>query len=181
MKKHSTLDRPAVKPAHGPEQGPNKPRSVAPDDSSRSKERAEDLAVAGRHGNTGQKTTRVLGEAAFMKVFLNAGPHTDGSQAMAEFLETMLAQAIGHYAERVTRVEAHLSDAIATGKGEMDEVHCLLEAHPVGLAPVIVEARAASAHQAMHGAVAKLERSLERALGKNDPRHRAKLAGERVP
>ena len=116
-----------------------------------------------------------------MKVLLNAGPRTDGRQAMAEYFETSVAQAVGHYGERVTRVEAHLSDVIGAGKGEPEEIHCLLEAHPVGLAPVVVEARAASAHQALQGAVGKLERALESAFGKSDPRRRTRLAGEQIP
>lgn len=116
-----------------------------------------------------------------MKVLLDADLHTDGGQAMAEYLETSIAQAIGHYGERVTRVEAHLSDGIGAGKGEPDEIHCLLEAFPAGLAPVVVEARAASAHQALQGAVGKLERALEGAFGRSDPRRRVRLSGEQIP
>ncbi len=116
-----------------------------------------------------------------MRILLNAGPHTDGRQAMADFLEASVGRAIGHYGERVTRVEAHLSDAIAAGKGEPDEIHCLLEAHAVGVPPVVVEARAASAHQALKAAVGKLARALDGAFGKDDPRHRAKQVGDPVP
>lgn len=74
-----------------------------------------------------------------MQVLLNTNPHTDGRQAMAEYLEAEVAAVLGHYGERITRVEAHLSDANSPAKANTDESHCTLEARLVGLDPVVVK------------------------------------------
>ena len=114
-----------------------------------------------------------------MQVLLNTDPHTDGRQAMAEYLESVVTAALGHYGERITRVEAHLSDANSPAKTNTDEIHCTLEARLVGLDPVIVKERAGTAHQAIHGAVGKLERALSSALGKHDSRRHLTVDSEK--
>jgi ribosome-associated translation inhibitor RaiA len=105
-----------------------------------------------------------------MQVLLNTDPHIDGRQSMADYLETTVKEAIGHYRERITRVEAHLSDANSPAKANTDEIHCTLEARLVGLEPVVVTDKAATAHQAIHGAIGKLERAIGSAIGKHDSR-----------
>ena len=111
-----------------------------------------------------------------MQVLLNTDPHTDGRQSMAEYLQAVVTKALGHYGERLIRVEAHLSDANSPAKANTDEIHCTLDARLVGLDPVVVAERAGTAHQAIHGAVGKLERALISALGKHDPRRKARLS-----
>jgi ribosome-associated translation inhibitor RaiA len=105
-----------------------------------------------------------------MQVLLNTDPHTDGRQSIAEYLEATVTEALGHYGERIIRVEAHLSDANSAAKANTDEIHCTMQARVVGLDPVVVRERASTAHQAIHGAVGKLERALSSALGKHDQR-----------
>jgi len=111
-----------------------------------------------------------------MQVLLNTDPHIDGRQAMSQYLETVVTEALGHYGERITRVEAHLSDANSPAKANTDEIHCTLEARLVEFDPVIVKERAGTARQAIHGAVGKLERALSSALGKHDPRRKSRLS-----
>ncbi|MDQ2733570.1 MAG: HPF/RaiA family ribosome-associated protein [Pseudomonadota bacterium] len=106
-----------------------------------------------------------------MQVLLNTDPHIDGRQVMSDHLESVVKEALGHYGERITRVEAHLTDANGATKGGSDDIHCTLEARPVGREPVVVKDRAATAHQAIQGAVHKLERALASAFEKHDPRH----------
>ena len=50
-----THDIPARTTDHGPDHRPGKPFPRTDDGAGRPQERAEDLAVAGRHKNTGQK------------------------------------------------------------------------------------------------------------------------------
>lgn len=109
-----------------------------------------------------------------MQVLLNTDSHTDGRQTMADYLESLVTGALGHYGERITRVEAHLSDANSPAKTNTDEIHCTLEARLVGLDPVVVSEHAGTAHQAIHGAVHKLERAVGTMLGKHDPRREAR-------
>ncbi len=113
-----------------------------------------------------------------MQVLLNTDPHIDGRQGMSDYLESVVTEALGHYGERITRVEAHMSDANSAAKANTDDIQCTLEARLVGRDPVVVKERAGTAHQAIHGAVRKLERALDSALGKYDPRHQARPPGD---
>jgi ribosome-associated translation inhibitor RaiA len=106
-----------------------------------------------------------------MQVLLNTDIHIDGRQAMSDHVESVVKEALGHYGERITRVEAHVSDANGAAKAGPDDIHCTLEARPVGREPVVVKNRAGTAHQAIHGALRKLERALASAFEKHDPRH----------
>jgi uncharacterized protein (UPF0335 family) len=105
-----------------------------------------------------------------MQVLLNTDPHVAGGHQMAEHLESIVKDALGRFGEQVTRVEAHLADANSHVKAIPDEIQCTLEARLVGLDPVVVKDHSGTAHQAMHGAVVKLQRAVTAALGKNNPR-----------
>lgn len=115
-----------------------------------------------------------------MQVLLNTDPHTDGRQAMSDYLESVVTETLGHFGERITRVGAHLSDANSPAKANTDEIHCTLEARLVGLDPIVVKERARTAHQALHGAVRKLERAIGSALGRHDPRHATRPAADEL-
>jgi hypothetical protein len=105
-----------------------------------------------------------------MQVLLNTDPHTDGRHEMGEHLEAVVRDALGRFGEQITRVEAHLADANSHHKANPDEIQCTLEARLVGLDTVVVKDRAATAHQAIQGAVGKLKRAIATALAKRDPR-----------
>ena len=106
-----------------------------------------------------------------MQILLHADPKTDGSHQMAEHLQTVVSEAMTRFGERVTRVEAHLSDVDSQTKASGDSIHCTLQARLVGLEPVVVKNHAANAHEAIEGAVRKLRRAVETEVGKHDPRH----------
>lgn len=106
-----------------------------------------------------------------MQVLLNADARTDGRQAMSDYLEAEVKMALGHFGERITRVEAHLSEAKDSTKANSTEIQCSMEARLVGIDPVVVKEAAATAHQAIHGAIRKLGRAVGTHLDKHDPRH----------
>lgn len=110
-----------------------------------------------------------------MHILLNTDTHIDGRQAMSDHLESVVTAALGHYGERITRIEAHVTDANGTDKGGPEDIHCTLEARPAGHDPVVAKDRAGSAHQAIQGALHKLERVLKTELEKQDARHDARL------
>jgi ribosome-associated translation inhibitor RaiA len=103
-----------------------------------------------------------------MQVLLNTDPHTDGRHEMAVYLEATVKDALSHFGERITRVEAHLADATSHAKPHPDEIHCTLEARLRGLEPVVVKDHAGNAHQAIQGALAKLKRAVTTVLHKHD-------------
>src|ERR1700712_5701360 len=99
-----------------------------------------------------------------MQVILNADSHTDGRQAMSDYLESEVKQALGHFGERITRVEAHMTEAKDSAQAK--DIHCSLEARLVGIDPVVVKDAAATAHQAIQGAIRKLARAVASHLEK---------------
>ena len=112
-----------------------------------------------------------------MQVLLHADPNTDGSRLMADHLESVVKRALGRFGERITRVQAHLSDVNSQAKAGADDIHCTLEASVVGLEPIVVKDHAGNAHQAIDGAARKLERAIGAALEKRDPRQRRDRSG----
>ena len=111
-----------------------------------------------------------------MQVLLHTDPNTDGSRLMAEHLEAVVKTAMNRFGGRVTRVEAHLSDANSAAKASPDDIHCTLEARLTGLDPVVVKDHAANAHQAIEGAVRKLKRAIDSAFEKHEPQHQRQSA-----
>ena len=106
-----------------------------------------------------------------MQILLNTDTHVDGRQGMSDYLESVLTEALGNFGERITRVEAHVTDVDGATKTRPGDIHCTLEARPGGHEPVVVKDRADTAHQAIHGASRKLERALSALFEKQDVRH----------
>lgn len=115
-----------------------------------------------------------------MQILLHASPDTDGSAGMSHHLRTVVQHALGRFGERVTRVEAHLSDADGRSRAAPDALHCTLQAHVVGSEPVVVKHEAGNAHQAIDGALRKLKRAVGMVLARQDPRSRRPAAGGEV-
>ena len=105
-----------------------------------------------------------------MQVLLNTDHHVDGRQEMATHLTSVVKEALHRFGDHITRVEAHLSDANSHAKTTPDEIHCTLEARVAGQEPVVVKDHAATAHQAINGAVGKLKRAVATAFEKHGPK-----------
>jgi ribosome-associated translation inhibitor RaiA len=109
-----------------------------------------------------------------MQVLLNTDAHVDGRQGMAAHLDQVVKEALHRFGDHVTRVEAHVSDAVSHAKPNPDDIVCTLEARLTRLPPVVVKDHAGTAHQAIHGAVLKLKRAVATAIEKHeDKRHAA--------
>lgn len=100
-----------------------------------------------------------------MKIQLNTDVHTEGTEALAAWVRTTLEHSLARYDEHLSRVEVHLSDENGAKGGPQDQ-RCLLEARLEGRQPMVVTARAATLEKALQGAVHKLTRRLEGAIGR---------------
>ncbi len=105
-----------------------------------------------------------------MQILLQSDPKTDGSQLMAEHVATVVKAAMGRFGERVTRVEAHLSDANSKASTSGSDIHCTLQATLKGLDAIVVKEQSGNAHQAIEGALRKLRRAVGAEIAKHDPR-----------
>lgn len=109
----------------------------------------------------------VISQESIVEFQLNTDHNVQGTQDFAAEVEAGVRASLGHWESRLTRIEAHLSDANAGKSGDADK-HCELEARPAGRPPLSVEDSAETYAQAIHGATLKLKHALEHAFGKLD-------------
>ena len=115
-----------------------------------------------------------------MRVQLNTDRHIDAHDELAHQVEAVMEGTVGRFADRITRVEVHLSDENSQ-KGGGDDKRCLLEARVAGLQPMAVSHQAATLPQAIDGAARKLARALESTLGRRGHKKgRASSGGHRT-
>lgn len=100
-----------------------------------------------------------------MQIQINSGESVIGREALHRHTQGVVQDALGRFAEHVTRVEIHLSDVNGQKAGDNDK-RVLMEARIAGRQPIAVTDQAGSLHQAIDGATQKLKRSLDGAFGK---------------
>ncbi len=88
-----------------------------------------------------------------------------GDAASAAISETV-ASRLARFADRLTRIEVHVSDINGRESTVGDDKRCVVEARPASRAPVTVTHEAASVDAALSGALPKLITALERDFGR---------------
>ena len=99
-----------------------------------------------------------------MQVQVNTDNHIKGDDALSRLVEAEVDGSIGRFGEQITRVEVHLND-LNGHKAGIDK-RCMMEARIAGHQPVAVSHEAGTLEEAISGAAEKLERTLDRTLGK---------------
>lgn len=100
-----------------------------------------------------------------MKMQINSGHNVDSRDSVADYVRGVVADAVAHFKDQITRVEVHLADANGVKFG-MDDKRCMIEARVAKLEPIAVTHHGGSLDEAINGAAGKLKRSLEHALQK---------------
>jgi len=90
---------------------------------------------------------------------------------MQEHLESVVGEVLGQFGERITRVEASLTDADAPTQAGPGSIHCTLEARLAEHVPVVARHYAGTAGQAIHGGLRKLSCVLASEFEKQDHRY----------
>ncbi len=109
-----------------------------------------------------------------MQVLLHSDTHIAATQGTSDHLSALAKEQLDRFGDRITRIEAHLSDVKGHAKTADNAVLCSLEARLKGLDPLVVKEEAGNLHQALDGAMRKLKRALSTALEKQDPRGHGK-------
>ena len=104
-----------------------------------------------------------------MQVQLNTDNHIQGDDKLAAWVHAEISAKLDRFGDHLTRVKVHLSDSNASRGGSVDK-RCMLEARPAGRQPVAVSHDAGTVADALLGAVAKMVRALDSALGRARPR-----------
>lgn len=109
-----------------------------------------------------------------MQIQINTDKNIEGDEAFADHVRKVVEKNVGHYADRLSRVEVHLVDTNAEKTGEHDH-SCTMEARPKGMEPVAATHKAANSHDAAEGAANRLANLLRSRFGKLDD-HKGKAA-----
>ncbi len=100
-----------------------------------------------------------------MQIQVHTDNNIQGRETIVALVHTGVEGAVGRFRDRITRVEAHLSDT-NSHKTKGDDIRCVLEARLAGLQPIAVSHQASTIELALSGAADKLERSIENTLGR---------------
>jgi len=116
-----------------------------------------------------------------MQIQVNTDNNIKGSEELTRHVEAVVEGALGRFGDRITRVEVHLSDESSSAKSRDNDNRCVMEARLGGLQPITVTHDAASVEQAFDGAADKLEKTLERTLGRlHDSKGRTSAGGDQT-
>jgi ribosomal subunit interface protein len=100
-----------------------------------------------------------------MKIQINTDNNIEAGDELIQQTQVAVESALERFAQRITRVEVHLSDENSSHKGGTDK-RCVMEARLEGMQPVAVTDQAENIEQAVNGAADKLERLLDHELGR---------------
>jgi ribosome-associated translation inhibitor RaiA len=90
---------------------------------------------------------------------VHTDPNIQSSVGLTARVEALVGGVVGHLADRVSRVQVHLGDENSS-KGGSNDKRCMIEARLDGRPPIAVTHQADTLDEAMDGAAAKLERSI---------------------
>ncbi len=105
-----------------------------------------------------------------MKIQVNTSSSVEGSDALTLVIEATVHSALDRYGDRLTRVEAHLSEDDSAPGESREGLQCMLEVRPTGMDPVVVTAVADTLEQACHDAGRKMQSVLDSTFGRIDSR-----------
>ncbi|MEX1024650.1 MAG: HPF/RaiA family ribosome-associated protein [Planctomycetota bacterium] len=104
-----------------------------------------------------------------MQILVHA-VHLPVSDSFPVFAEERIEDVLARFADKLTRVEVHITDENAQ-KGGVD-IRCLIEARPRGLPPMTAEHRGEGVRETFSGALAKMEKVLEHDFSKRATKRR---------
>lgn len=100
-----------------------------------------------------------------MQIQVNHGHTIESSAGLRAHVESVVESSLGHFQQRITRVEVHLTDENG-GKPGIDDKRCVMEARMEGRHPSAVIHHAGTIDDAIDGAAEKLKRSIASSLGR---------------
>lgn len=100
-----------------------------------------------------------------MLIEVNTDDNIEGDADLTTQVQAVVERKLSRFAQQITRVEVHLGDVNSHKGGDKDK-RCMMEARLEGYPPLAVTEQAPSLNLAVDGAVDKLWRRLDSALGR---------------
>lgn len=105
-----------------------------------------------------------------MQIQTNTDSNIDGNDVLTTQVNGVVANALEHFRDHITRVEVHLSDQNSDKKDGQNDMRCMMEARLEGRQPLAVTHQAATLEQAIDGAATRLSKVIESTLGRTRDR-----------
>lgn len=116
-----------------------------------------------------------------MQVQVNTDNHIQGSAGLTSQVLAVVENALGRFGDRITRVEVQFNDMNSSKKSGGRDKRCAIEARIAGLDPITVTEVGSSVQQVLEGAAHKLQKTLDRTLGRRDDvKGRTSFAGDQT-
>ena len=100
-----------------------------------------------------------------MKIQLNTDKNIPGTEKFETFVTEKINRSLKRFANKITRIEIHLSDQNGQKSGS-DDIQCRIEARIEGVQPLIVTDRNSTKEKALAAAIEKIKAVLETVIGK---------------
>lgn len=100
-----------------------------------------------------------------MQFQFNTDSSVMGTRDVAQRIEAQVRQRLARFADRLTRIEVHVSDVNGRKHGA-DDKHCTIEVRPRGARPIGVTGKAADVDAAARIAAGTMAERLGRVLGR---------------
>jgi len=107
-------------------------------------------------------------EGTTIHIQVNTDRNIKGDQALEAQVRATMEQHLGRFADKITRLEVHLSDQNSQ-KGGLDDMGCVVEARLEGRQPLAVNSREATLERAISSAAQKMRNALQTELGRARP------------
>jgi len=101
-----------------------------------------------------------------MQIQVNTGSQTPGSEELTRRVNDLIHHRLSRFADRITRVEVHLTDENSASKSGGNDKRCQIEVRLAGMQPISVTDHADSHELALNGAAGKMSRLIESTLGR---------------
>lgn len=105
-----------------------------------------------------------------MQILLNSNHSLTGDVRTTQWVEDQIHGSLDRFEDLLTRIEVHMQDTNSRAKGGEDDMRVALEARVRGLDPIAVQNFAPTLQEALSGAIDKLEKALDRRIGKLEDR-----------
>src|SRR5690242_3223793 len=95
-----------------------------------------------------------------MRIQINSDKNIGVDDRVIDFIEGEVNRVLKRFADKLTRLEIHLSDVNSDKRGALDK-RCVIEARPAGHRPLAANGAAPTVQQAVRRALTKSRNSLQ--------------------